>query len=131
MSLSPWGAPSPDSRGFTLIEVIAALVIFSLGVLMVLGLTDALSTQMKYAAATSELVVRAEERLDSLESLAFDSLGLGTHYDTLTIQGVAYLRSHTVSSVTGLLYQLQVDLDPITTGAGPSYSATSYAAAEW
>ena len=131
MSRSPWGTPNPDSRGFTLIEVIAALVIFSLGVLMVLDLTTALSRQMKYAATTSELVVRAEERLDSLESLPFDSLSLGTRYDTLTVQGLSYGRTQVVSSVTGLLYQIQVTLAPLTAGAGPSYSATSYSAAEW
>jgi len=114
-----------------LIEVIAALVIFSLGVLMVLNLTQALARQMRYAATTSELVVHAQERVDSLESLDFDSLTLGTLYDTLTLDGVPYLRTQTVSSVTGLLYQLQVDLAPITSGEGPSYSTTSYSAAVW
>lgn len=131
MKLSPWGAPCPGSRGFTLIEVIAALVIFSMGVLMVLGLTQSLSTQMRWAAATSELVVRTEERLDSLESLDFDSLRLGTRNDTLSIQGVSYRGVQRVTSVTGLLYQLQISLTPVTSGAGPSYSATSYSSAKW
>lgn len=131
MSREPWGAPNPDNRGFTLIEVIAALVIFSMGVLMVIDLTEALSEQMKYAATTSELVVRAEERLDSLESLDFDSLTLGSTYDTLNVQGIVYQRTQTVSSVTGLLYQLQISLAPTTSGLGPSYSATSYSAAKW
>ena len=131
MIQNPWGAPSPDSRGFTLIEVIAALVIFSMGVIMVLDLTQALSEEMKYAATTSELVVRAEERLDSLEALPFASLSTGTKIDTLTVQGVSYKRTQSVSAVTGLLYQLQIDLAPLTTGLGPSYSATSYSAAQW
>lgn len=131
MSPDQCPAPRPDPRGFTLIEVIAALVIFSVGVLMVLDLTAALSTQMKYAATTSELVVRAQERLDSLESLSFDSLSLGTWEDLVTIQGTSYGRSVTVSSVTGLLFQFDVTLAPRVAGAGPSYTAISYAAAEW
>jgi prepilin-type N-terminal cleavage/methylation domain-containing protein len=118
-------------RGFTLIEVIAALVIFSAGVLVVLDLTHSLSREMRLAATTSELVVRAQERLDSLESLSFDSLTVGTVGDTLTIQGVAYQRMVTVSSITGLLYQLDVTVSPVTAGGGPSYAATSYSAAHW
>jgi len=124
-------APRAAPRGFTLIEVIAALVIFSAGVLMVLDLTRSLSREMRYAATTSELVVRAQERLDSLESLSFDSLTVGTTGDTLAIEGVVYQRTVTVSSVTGLLYQFDVTMSPVTTGQGPSYAATSYAAAHW
>lgn len=131
MSADPCRVSAPAPRGFTLIEVIAALVIFSMGVLMVLDLTGALSTQMRYAAATSELVVRAQERLDSLESLSFDALTIGSSEDELTIQGVGYRRSVTVSAVTGLLRQIDVTLAPVTADAGPSYSATSYSAAEW
>jgi hypothetical protein len=98
---------------------------------MVLDLTGALSRQMRYAATTSELVVRAQEQIDSLESLAFDSLTLGTRLDTLTVEGVGYGRVVAVSMVTGLLYQLDVSMSPITAGEGPSYAVTSYSAAHW
>ena len=131
MNAEPCRAAGSAPRGFTLIEVIAALVIFSVGVLMVLDLTRSLSREMRYAATTSELVVRAQERLDSLESLSFESLTVGTAGDTLTIEGVAYQRTVTISSVTGLLYQLDVTVSPVTAGEGPSYAATSYSAAHW
>ncbi len=131
MSADPCPRSGPPHGGFTLIEVIAALVIFSLGVLMVLDLTGALSRQMRYAATTSVLVVRAQEQLDSLESLDFASLTVGTRLDTLTVEGVRYGRVVAVSVVTGLLYQLDVSIAPITMGEGPSYSTTSYAAAHW
>ena len=117
--------------GFTLIEVIGALVIFSLGVLMVIQLTTALGRQMQYSAKSSEVVVRAEERLDSLEALDFDSLNLGTTEDTLTLAGTRYGRSVTVSQVTGVLYKIEIELAPLAGGSGPSYSATSYRAATW
>ncbi|HKJ02557.1 MAG TPA: prepilin-type N-terminal cleavage/methylation domain-containing protein [Longimicrobiales bacterium] len=131
MSNEPWLPTSPRRRGFTLIEVIAALVIFSGGVLAVLKLTGALTAQMEYAATTSELVVRSEERLDSLEQEPFASLTLGTRSDTLTVRGRVYVRTATVTTVTGLLKQIQVTLTRADGGQGPSLTVTSYAAALW
>jgi len=119
------------SRGFTLIEVIGALVIFSTGVLMVIRLATALSARMEYSARTSAIVARAQERLDSLEALPFDSLTRGTDTDTLTVRGVRYILTAEVTEVTGLLYQIDVELAPSASGSGPSFSATSYSRAEW
>lgn len=98
---------------------------------MVIQLTEALGRQMRYSATASELVVRAEEQLDSLESLDFDSITAGTTADTLTVQGTSYDRTVTVTLYTGVLYQLDVTLAPVTSGTGPTYSATSYRAAIW
>lgn len=127
MSVAPWHGSGPR-RGFTLIEVIGALVIFSLGVIMVLQLTRALSRQMEYGATSSELVVRAQERLDSLEALPFDSITVGTRSDTLTVRGIRYRRQFTVTAMTGLLRRIDVSVSPLTAGQGPSVSETSYAA---
>lgn len=118
--------PPRPSRGFTLIEVIGALVIFSVGVLMVIQLTGALGTQMRYSAKASELIVRAEERLDSLESLDFDSVTAGTKMDTLTIVGIRYGRTVQISMVTPLLYQVDISLAPLAGASGPSYSVSTY-----
>ena len=131
MSGAPCRGSGPSRGGFTLIEVIGSLVIFSLGVIMVMQLTGALTRQMEYAAKSSELVVRAQERLDSLEALPFDSVTVGTQQDTLTVRGILYTRSATVTSVTGLLRRIDVSLAPQTSGEGPSYSATSYTASKW
>jgi hypothetical protein len=100
-------------------------------VIMVLQLTGALTRQMTYSARSSELVARAQERLDSLEALPFDSITVGNRQDTLTVRGLRYVRRATVTSVTGLLRRIDVSLTPQTTGQGPSYTATSYAAARW
>jgi prepilin-type N-terminal cleavage/methylation domain-containing protein len=127
----PCHGTAASDRGFSLIEVIAALVIFSTGVLMVLRLTTALSARMEYSATASEVAVRSQERLDSLESLPFDSLALGTTADTLTIQGAQYVRTVVVTSVTGILYQIQVTTVRMDGEAGPSSAATSYAAGHW
>jgi len=126
---NPW-SPSRRASGFTLIEVIGALVIFSVGVLMVMQLSGALGTQMRYAASRSEISVLGGERLDSLEATPFDSLSTGTTTDTITVEGVSYERQVVISQVTPVLYQIVVTLTPIG-ASGPSYSATSYTSAPW
>jgi prepilin-type N-terminal cleavage/methylation domain-containing protein len=131
VSVAPWRGSGPARKGFTLIEVIGALMIFSVGVIMVLQVSGALTRQMEYAAKSSELVARAQERLDSLEAMPFDSITVGDRQDTLTVRGVVYVRRATVTSVTGVLRRIDVSLVPQTTGDGPSYSATSYAATRW
>jgi prepilin-type N-terminal cleavage/methylation domain-containing protein len=131
VNVRPWHRSRPERGGFTLIEVIAALVIFSLGVLMVIRVTTGLSRQMSYAAKLSTLVAKAQERLDSLESLPFDSLSAGTSADTLTVDGTPYARNVTVSLVTAVLYKVDISLSPRSGGGGPTYATTTYTAAKW
>ena len=126
MSRRSW---SPAS-GFTLIEVIGALVIFSVGVLMVLQVSSALGTQMRYAGVRSELAVHAAERLDSLEAESFASVGAGTVLDTLSVLGLEYECTVTVAQLTPVLKRVDVSLAS-TGGEGPSHSVTSYIAASW
>jgi hypothetical protein len=111
--------------------VIAALVIFSMGVLMVLSLAGSLSRQMDWAAVTSELVVRAQERLDSLEALPYSSLIPGSVGETFRIRGDPYERTVSVTSVTGVMYRLDVSIAPMDGADGPSYSVTSYQVSSW
>lgn len=119
-----------SAGGFTLIEVIGALVIFSLGVLMVMQVSGALGTQMRYAGASSELQARVSASLDSLEALPFSSLSPGTLVDTLTASGIEYEVTGVVTSVTSILKKIDISAAP-TGGAGPSYSVTSYASGAW
>ncbi len=128
--MSQTWSPRRRVRGFTLIEVIGALVIFSMGVLMVIQVSGALGTQMRYAGARSEISVLANERLDSLEATPFDSIGTGTSADTLTVSGWSYQRQVVVTEITPVLYQIDVTVSPIGV-PGPSYSATSYTSAVW
>jgi prepilin-type N-terminal cleavage/methylation domain-containing protein len=118
------------AHGFTLIEVIAALVIFSVGVLMVIRLSGGLGVQMRFAGTRSELVVHANERLDSLEATPFASVVAGTTADTLSVQGIEYECTVTVTSVTAVLKRIDVSL-AATGGEGPAHAVTSYLSAVW
>ena len=116
--------------GFTLIEVIAALVVFSMGVLMVMQVSGALGTQMRFAGARSELAAVANERLDSLRQAPFSGLVAGATSDTITVQGIQYEEQVTITSITAVLAQIEVAIAPIDS-TGPSHAVTAYASSPW
>jgi prepilin-type N-terminal cleavage/methylation domain-containing protein len=118
------------ASGFTLIEVIGALVIFSVGVLMVMQVGGALTTQTRYAGTRSELVVLANERLDSIAALPLASITTGTTDDTVAVQGWSYQRVVTITVLTPVLARIDVTLARVD-GAGPAYSVTSYTSDVW
>lgn len=120
----------PAHGGFTLIEVIGALVIFSMGVLMVMQVSGALGTQMRFAGARSEIVALTNERLDSLTTLPLGSITAGTTVDTVTTQGLDYESTVVVTSLTAALVRIDISIVTLGTG-GPSYAATGYASAPW
>lgn len=118
------------SSGFTLIEVVAALVIFAGGVLVVLQLSGTLATQMERAAVTSEIVVVAQQRLDSLETVPFASLTPGSSTTPLMVRGRSYFVRSTVTSVTAILRQIDVEVAP-NGGPGPTHQLTGYSVDNW
>jgi prepilin-type N-terminal cleavage/methylation domain-containing protein len=124
------GRSSRGAPGFTLIEVIGALVIFSVGVLMVIQMSGALAYRMRYAGARSTLVVYGNERLDSLEAEPFSTVSAGTTVTALTVEGAAYQSTVTVTTVTPVLKRIQVTVAPVA-GSGPTYTTTSYRSAVW
>jgi len=127
------GRPSSRRRargGFTLIEVMGALVVFSVAVLMVVGVSGATATQMRYAGIVSTLALRASERLDSLDAQSFAGLVFGEDEETLTVGGIEYRETVTVTRLTPLLAQVEIDLGPAG-GAGPTYALRSYVGAIW
>lgn len=129
MSGGSW-APQSRPGGFTLIEVIGALVIFSVGVLMVMQVSGALGTQMRFAGIRSEIVVLANERLDSLEVTPLASLVAGTARDTVVVQGLGYERTAIVTLLTPVLAKIEVSLEPVD-GVGPSHEVVSYTSEPW
>jgi Tfp pilus assembly protein PilV len=109
---------------------VGALLIFSVGVLMVIQVSGALGTQMRYAAIRSEIAVLANERLDSLEAAPLASISAGTVADTVSVRGLSYECLVTVTSITAVLARIDVSLAPVD-NVGPSHAVTSYASAAW
>lgn len=116
--------------GFTLIEVMGALVIFSAGVLAIMRVGSSLTTQIRYSGARSEIVVLANERLDSIESMPFDSITPGTTQDTLTVLGWSYERTVTITDLTPVLARVEVTIERVDS-LGPAHAVTSYTSSVW
>jgi prepilin-type N-terminal cleavage/methylation domain-containing protein len=121
----------PGGRaGFTLIEVIAALVIFAVAVMLAAGLTGALAVQMRDSALRSQVVVRAQQRLDSISLRPYDSVPVGARTDTVQLQGKAYLSTLDVIQVAPRVRKVQVSLAPALP-PGRQYNIVGYLVAPW
>ena len=105
-------------------------MIFSVGVLMVVQISGALGTQMRYAGTRSELVVHAGQLLDSIAAAPFASVTVGTRLDTLVVQGAEYECTLEVASVTPVLKRIDIGLAVIA-GRGPPHAVTSYVSDAW
>ena len=116
--------------GFTLIEVVGALVIFSGGVLMVLKVTSALSYRMEYLAVKSVISVQGQQRMDSLMVLPYASLPVGTTAEAVTVRGISYTRDLTITQASPLLRLLYLSLDPVS-GSWPSYADSTWVRDPW
>ncbi len=116
--------------GFTLIEVIGALVIFSMGVLAVMGLGAALTLQMEMAALRSELALVGQERMDSLELVDYATLSVGTTTTSTSIRGQIYVWSVTVSDSTAIIRHVAVTGVP-SSGSGPSFKGSAFVDRDW
>lgn len=117
--------------GFTLIEVIGALVIFAVGVLMAASLAGSLSVQVRDAAVRAEVVTAARERMEAMERLAYDSFDVGSDVEGLTIQGRDYERTTIVTAYGVRIRSVEVTVEPSEGSAGPSHSLLSYAYDPW
>lgn len=124
------GATSDSKGGFTLIEVIGALVVFSMGVLMVLSLTGPLSTQIYNAGLRSQVAVTLQNRLDSLQLVPYDSLIIGTFSDTLTLYGRVYNQTHRILQASALIKEVEVTVDAAD-GDGPDLTASAFVTFSW
>jgi len=91
---------------------------------------SSLTTQLRYSGARSEIVVVANEQLDSIESMPFDSITAGTVQDTVSVQGWVYQRIVTVTDLTPILARIDVSIQR-TDSVGPSHALTSFTSAVW
>ena len=121
---------SNSKGGFTLIEVLAALVIFSLGVLMVWNLTGAVSSQLNRAGLRSQVAVTLRNRMDSLQLVPYDSLIIGTTSDTLVLNGRVYDRSHRILQPSPLVKEIEVTMEA-SDGDGPDLSVSRFVTFPW
>jgi Tfp pilus assembly protein PilV len=114
----------------TLIEVMGALVVFSMGVLLVLNLSGALSTQLNQSVLRSSVLVELQEVLDSMGNEHYDSLTVGTEQDTVWIRGLLFGRTKSVTQTHPITLEVTVSVQPLS-GSGPSYTASTFVLQSW
>ena len=119
-----------DGRGFTLIEVMGALVIFSVGVLVLLNLAGVLSLQLNRAGKATSVAIEVQNRLDSLKQVPYDSLFLGSFEDTIDLLGEPFLRRHLIVQATPLVREIQVSVEPVD-GTGPEMTVSAFVSRSW
>jgi Tfp pilus assembly protein PilV len=116
--------------GFTLIEVIGAVLIFSIGVIMVLNITSALSRRTEWSALASTLNVMGQQRLDSVFVLTYSTVAAGTTTDTVTVRGVSFRRQLAVTQSTPLVKKVELTLSAVS-GSYPSFDGITYLRDTW
>ena len=117
-------------EGFTLIEVIGALVVFSMGVLMVLSLTGVVAVQLNNAGLRSMVNVAVQNKLDSLQLQPYDSLTVGSNSDSVVLMGETFIRTQTILQATALVREVEVTVVPAD-GSGPDLTASSFVIRSW
>lgn len=118
------------NRGFTLIEVLGAMVIFSVGVLMITSMTTSLSGRFQSNTLRTNLSIVGQGRLDSISAVEYDSVSVGTSSGTLTISNEPYTCTMTVTQTDPVSRTVQVFLSPVD-GSGPLFNGTVYVARRW
>ena len=121
-----------DHSGFTLIEVMAAMVLFAGGVLMMLSLAQNLARQVDRSALITEVASIARAQADSLEALGYDGLTVGTlSPSTITLRpSTDWTIRRTVTQYSPLVRQVTVSVEPSGHG-GPTRSVSLWVATEW
>jgi prepilin-type N-terminal cleavage/methylation domain-containing protein len=96
------------SAGFTLIEIMGALLILSVGMVSATRLATASMERLQYVDAKAEAVRIAGERMDSLQGVDYNSLPPGTWSDTITRAGDRWAMSHAVTQWSFRVRRLEV-----------------------
>jgi prepilin-type N-terminal cleavage/methylation domain-containing protein len=102
-----------NSRGFTLIELVVAILIFALGIVGIMKMHQASVQSNNFSMQFSQAMNIAEDRMDLLRGLGIDdaNMSIGVHNPvTVTSMGVQYSISWTVS-VTPFTYNAGRDVN--------------------
>ena len=87
-----------ESRGFTLIEIVVAIVMLAFGVLASASLTAALMASNRGVTNRTRAVETLRHKVEDLESVIYPQIVNGN--DTATVGGVTFNRSWTVAANT-------------------------------
>lgn len=126
---SPWKG-SAGRAGFTLVEVMVAIVMLSFGVLSLARITSGLALELRRAGSQTAVVAAAQTGLETAEVRDFASVAVGATADTVTIRGRAFVRTVRVTAPGARVKRVDVTVAPLVP-PGPTYTLTSYVHNRW
>jgi prepilin-type N-terminal cleavage/methylation domain-containing protein len=97
-------------EGFSLVEVLVALVVLSIGVLAVTGMATSSVTLVRNGFNLTNSTLAAQQVLDNYMITPFDSIPTGTRADTITLGGQVYTVASTVTDVSAQLAYADADI---------------------
>jgi len=100
---SPHNQASPARGGFTLIEVIFALMILTVGILAVATLSATSIWQTRRGDDLTNSALAASQVLDGVAVLPFDSVPVGSYVDTVSFGPANYIVEWTVTDMSDSL----------------------------
>lgn len=88
------------TSGFTLIELVVAILVFALGIMGIMKMHSATVQANNYSMQVTEAVNAGENELEYLRGLEFahDSMSIGVHTTTTVSRGIPYNLSWTVTN---------------------------------
>ena len=99
-----------STGGFTLVEVMVALVIMAVGALAVTHLSLSVAVLMQQSSAKTELVAFAENRMETVLARPYADIDPGVEQDTVTVRGRPFVRRVTITAPNSRLRQIAIDL---------------------
>ncbi len=87
-------------EGFSLVEVLVALVILSIGILAVTSMAGTAVSQVRMGFNVTNSTLAAQQILDAYMMQPFDSIPLGSHADTVSLAGLGYTVVSTITDVS-------------------------------
>jgi prepilin-type N-terminal cleavage/methylation domain-containing protein len=112
-----------DSRGFTLIEIVVAIVMLGFGVLASASLTAALMASNRGVTNRTRAVETLRDKVEDLQSVIYPQIVNGS--DTATVGGVAFARAWTVAANSPVTNTKTVTLTVTWTDRQGSHTITS------
>lgn len=89
-----------NKAGFTLIELVVAILIFAIGIVGIMKMHQASIQSNNYSMQLTEALGAAETRLELLRGLSFShtSMSIGAHTETVvSLRGIPYTVNYTVT----------------------------------
>lgn len=111
-------------RGFTLAEVLVALLVLSVGLLAVAQAAGTAALMVRQSGHYAEVVAHAEEALDSVRAAGYPSNPPGVVVDTIRIRDAAYVRRLTTTN-DGMRSR-RIEVQVLGSDGRRGYSALTY-----